>query len=287
MEGSAPNGEVFDGFAEEYDARRSGYPAGIVDAALRLAGLREGSRVVEIGSGTGKLTEELVARGLRVDAVEPGPNMIEVARRRVAGSPLVEFHNARFEDVVLPRGAFEAAFAASSFHWVEPHRGWAKAAELLRPGGTMALLQPLAVRAGEHADAQDAIAGAFRRLAPQITAGRQPLRDGATILSGAEQRRQNASEVWAWLAHPPLAVPEAGMLFGPATLTAVAREREQTAAELWAVFATTSLCHQLPPARRAELRAEWERIVEAAGGTVRSTQLVALVTAQRRETIAA
>lgn len=283
MSGSVPHGEVFDGFAEEYDARRSGYPDELVEAALELAGLRDGSRVVEVGSGTGKLTEELVARGLHVDAVEPGPNMIEVARRRVGNSPLVEFHNARFEEVDLPEGAFDAVFAASSFHWVEPHRGWAKAAELLRPGGTIALLQPVGVRAGEHAHEQDAIAAAFRRLAPEITAGRQVPRDEATIRAGAEERRDNASEVWAWLAHPPLAVPEAGTLFGPATLTTVAREREQTADEMWAVFATTSLCHQMAPAARDELRAEWERIVEGAGGRVRSLQLVALVTAQRRE----
>jgi ubiquinone/menaquinone biosynthesis C-methylase UbiE len=74
------HGDVFDGIAEAYDARRSGYPSEIVAAAVELAGLRIGSRVVEVGAGTGKLTEELVAFGLRVDAVEPGPNMIELAR---------------------------------------------------------------------------------------------------------------------------------------------------------------------------------------------------------------
>ena len=102
MPDSLRHGEVFDGIAELYDARRSGYPSEIVAVAVGLAGLGIGSRVVEVGSGTGKLTEELVACGLRVDAVDPGRKMIELARRRVKESDLVRFHIGRFEEVSLP-----------------------------------------------------------------------------------------------------------------------------------------------------------------------------------------
>jgi hypothetical protein len=91
------------------------------------------------------------------------------------------------------------------------------------------------------------------------------------------------SEVWAWLApHPGLAVPEAGTLFGPALFTSVPRVTVQTADELWALFETTARYHRLTATVRAELRAESERIIIRHGGTLRSTQLVALVTAQRR-----
>ena len=68
MPGSWRHGEVFDAIAEAYDARRSGYPREIVAAAVELADLGIGSRVVEVGCGTGKLTEELVACGLRVES---------------------------------------------------------------------------------------------------------------------------------------------------------------------------------------------------------------------------
>ena len=47
----------------------------------------------------------------------------------------------------------------------------------------------------------------FRRLAPEIAAERPTPRDEATIRAGAEERSENVSEVWAWLAHPGLAVP--------------------------------------------------------------------------------
>nr|MBA2332919.1 class I SAM-dependent methyltransferase [Actinomycetota bacterium] len=126
-------GEVFDDVAQAYDDVRSGYPAALVDAALEQGGLTAGSPVVEVGCGTGKLTELLVERGLCVEAVDPGPRMIDVARRRVAGSRLARFHVSRFEDVELPAGSFEAVFSATAFHWVDPAVGWREAARLLLP----------------------------------------------------------------------------------------------------------------------------------------------------------
>ncbi len=273
------HGGVFDTAAEAYDARRSGYPHEIVSAAVELARLSPGARVVEVGSGTGKLTEELVACGLRVDAVEPGSNMIEVARRRVNDSELVRFHLGRFEDVSLPVELFDAVFSGSAFHWVDPSVGWAKAATLLRPGGTLALLQPIGVRDEADGTAVEELHEAFARLAPEIAAERPALRDLATIRAGVEARRENMSEVWSWLAHPGLAVSEAAKLYGPATFTAVRRIKRHSAEELWALFETTALYHRLDSQARVALQAEDARIIERAGGTLRSTQLVVLVTA--------
>jgi SAM-dependent methyltransferase len=221
----------------------------------------------------------LVACGLRVEAVEPGSNMMEVARRRVNDSDLVHFHLGRFEDVSLPLQTFDAVFSGSAFHWVDPSVGWAKAAALLRPGGTLALLQPVAVRDEADGTAVEELHDAFTRLAPEIAGGLPALRDLATIQAGVEARRENVSEVWAWLAHPDLAVPEAGKLFGPTAFTAVQRVKRQTAEELWAMFKTTSLYHRLTPQVQVALQAEDEQVIERAGGTLRSTQLVALVTA--------
>ena len=275
------HGGVFDAVAEAYDTHRSGYPREIVSAAVELAGLGSNARVIEVGSGTGKLTEELVALGLRVDAVEPGSNMIEIARRRLNDSDLVRFHLSRFEDVSLPVERFDGVFSGSAFHWVDPSLGWAKAAALLRPGGTLALLQPVSVRDEADGTAVDELHEAFARLAPEIAGELPPLRDLATIRAGVEARRENVSEVWAWLAHPGLAVPEAGKLFGPTTFTAVRRIQEQTAEGLWARFETTAIYHRLTPRVRVALQAEDERIIERAGDTLRSTQLVALVTASK------
>jgi ubiquinone/menaquinone biosynthesis C-methylase UbiE len=129
-------GRVYDQIAAAYDAVRPGYPPALVNVAVERGGLVPGSPVLEVGPGTGKLTELLVARGLSVDAVDPGPNMIEAARRRLGETDAVTFHVGRFEDVRLPAHAFDAVFSATAFHWVDPDVSWAKAASHLKPGGT-------------------------------------------------------------------------------------------------------------------------------------------------------
>ena len=274
-------GEVFDEFAEEYDARRSGYPRELVEQAVELARLEPGSRVVEVGCGTGKLTQELVACGLDVDAIDPGANMIDVARRRVGRPEQVRFHLGRFEDVALPDGPFDAVFSATAFHWVDPSLGWQRAASLLRPGGTMALIDAVSVRGEDDGPASAELVATFNRLVPGNAAARPADRDIATIRNGADARRGNASELWAWLAHPGRETPTAATLFGSASLTYVTRVVEQTAAGLWALFETTSSHQGLSEPVRDELRAETERIIDRYGSILRSTQLVALVSSQR------
>ena len=141
------------------------------------------------------------------------------------------------------------------------------------------MLQPVGVRDEADGSAVEELEESFARLAPEIAGERPGSRDLGTIRAGVAARRENVSEVWAWLAHPGLAVPEAANLFGPATFTSVGRVHELTAGELWAMFETTAIYHRLTPEIRAALQADDARIIDRAGGVLRSTQLVALVTA--------
>ena len=239
-------GEVFDAVAEAYDAVRPGYPAELIDRACAIGALEEGSRVLEIGCGTGKLTEALVERGLLVDAVDPGPKMIELARRRTGHSDAVAFQVGRFEDISLPERAFDAVFSATAFHWVDPDVGWAKAARALRPGGMLALLQHI----GYHEDETGAASEALRRVLKQHFPDGgtwQPLRDLATLRAGAEERSDNVSAVWTWLGHKDLVRPEAARLFDDARLSTYPLVSAQTANQLWARLETSSSYQRLDP----------------------------------------
>jgi predicted TPR repeat methyltransferase len=69
-------GSVFDEVAEDYDRHRPTYPDVLLDRACEAAGIGPGAAVLEIGCGTGQLTRSLLARGLRVTAVEPGQQLI-------------------------------------------------------------------------------------------------------------------------------------------------------------------------------------------------------------------
>src|ERR1700678_3000186 len=86
-------GRVFDEIAAEYDRHRPAYPDELIDQACRIAGIGSGAAVLEVGCGSGQLTRSLVRRGLRVTALEPGINLMTLARQNLAGD--VEFVNAR------------------------------------------------------------------------------------------------------------------------------------------------------------------------------------------------
>ena len=68
------------------------------DDLVTLAGLEPGSRVLEIGCGTGQATRPLAGRGFEITAVELGAQMADVARRNLARFPKVKVVTASFED---------------------------------------------------------------------------------------------------------------------------------------------------------------------------------------------
>src|SRR5205085_3841844 len=84
------------------------YPDVLVDRACEAAGIGSGATVLEIGCGTGQLTRSLLARGLRVTAVEPGRRLVTRARDQLDGLGDVRFVNARLEDALLLADRYSA-----------------------------------------------------------------------------------------------------------------------------------------------------------------------------------
>jgi SAM-dependent methyltransferase len=264
-------GLVFDRVAEDYDRARRGYPPELVDAACEIGGLGLDSHVVEVGCGTGKLTRVLAERGFRVEAVDPGPALVRVARRHL-GESAVQFHISRFEDVDLPAGAFAAVFSATAFHWVDPAVGWSKVARLLRPDGIFALLT--------HTIELDAeLLSAWRQVVPE--AATWVSRDTRALWEGAEARLGNVSELWAWLVKRDLARPEAATLFRDVRLRTVQVQRAETAAETLAHIRTQSAYLRLDAESQPKLEKLIEATIENLGGTYRPTLFAVLATARR------
>ena len=167
-------GKVFDEIAAEYDRHRPAYPDELIDQACQVAGIGRGDQVLEVGCGSGQLTRALLARGLHVTALEPGQNLIALARQNLDGAGAVEFVNAQFEDARLPREQFRAVFSASAFHWVDPEVSWQKAADVLVPGGTLALVQYFGLEEPGSEEDQQAVLAAMRKVAPDIAANGLP-----------------------------------------------------------------------------------------------------------------
>ena len=274
-------GKVFDEIAAEYDRHRPAYPDNLIDQACQVAGIGSGDRVLEVGCGSGQLTRALLARGLHVTAVEPGQNLIALARRNLDGAGAVEFVNAQFEDAPLPREQFQAVFSASAFHWVDPEVSWQKAADVLVPGGTLALLQYFGLAEPRSEEDQEAVLAAMRKVAPDIAANWPAYRDLDATLAGVEQRRGNVSQAWAWLGSYDIGQGYAGGLFGDVRIVVMPKLLEHTPDEVNAVIRTMSFYARLSPGQRQALEHEHEAIYERLGRPIRASIVAALVTARR------
>ena len=119
---------TFNSAASLYHQARPEYPAGLFDELVRLAGLRPGDRLLEVGCATGKATIPLARRGFRLTCVELGAGLAAEARRNLGGFPQVSIVNGAFESWEPPQPGFDLVFAATAWHWIDPARSSAKTA---------------------------------------------------------------------------------------------------------------------------------------------------------------
>jgi ubiquinone/menaquinone biosynthesis C-methylase UbiE len=274
-------GMVFDEIAAEYDRHRPAYPDELIDQACRVAGIGRGDPVLEVGCGSGQLTRSLAGRGPRVTAVEPGTNLMSLARQNLEGAGEVGFVNARFEDAQLPRARFRAVFSASALHWVDPEVSWQRAADVLLPGGTLALVQYFGMAEARSKQDQDAALAAMRKVAPDIAASWPAYRNLDATLAGIERRRANVSQAWSWLGSYDIGREYAGRLFGDVQAAGMPKLIEHTPDELGALVGTMSYHARLSPDQRKALDREHQAIYQRLGRPIRASTIAVLLTAQR------
>jgi SAM-dependent methyltransferase len=253
-----------------------------VDTAVAAGELHGGSAVLEIGCGTGKLTEPLVQRGLRVHAVEPGANLIEAARARLGSTDAVTYEAERFEDAALAEHSYDAVFSATAFHWIDPEVGWAKVAHVLEPGGLLALVAYVGVEDPRSCAIDAGFTELLHAHAPALDEEWHELPSAAALLDGARGRRANASEVWDWVmgGRHGLAVRETATLFEQVATTAAVSRGSHDADQALALLRTTSLYFQIPEDARAAVERDYRRLIDDHGGRYEFSRADVLMTAR-------
>jgi trans-aconitate methyltransferase len=114
-----------------YDGRH----AFVYEYGRELAALLDpgpGERILDLGCGTGHLTQAIADAGAEVVGLDASADMVECARREHPGLTFVEADARAF--ALEP--AFDAIFSNAALHWIgEPGTVAARVAAHLRPGG--------------------------------------------------------------------------------------------------------------------------------------------------------
>jgi SAM-dependent methyltransferase len=252
---------TFDEVAELYASGRPRYPEFVIDDVVELAGFGPGSRIVEIGCGTGQATVGLAERGIDVTCVELGQGLAEVARRELAPYSHVRVVNADFEHWQAGGARYDGVAAFLAFHWVDPERRFELAARLLRPDGALAL------------------ASVHHVMPPGADPFYLEVQEDYRAVGMAGDEPPPPPEEIVYLAGEI----EASALFGPVVVRRREWEVVSTADEHLALINTYSPHLLLPEEQRQELFDRIRRRIEARpGGTVRKSMLAVVQVARRR-----
>jgi trans-aconitate 2-methyltransferase len=151
--------------ARTYDRTSEPQQAWASEVLARLAGIAHDATVLDVGCGTGRITEALLAivpRG-RVRAIDASAEMVALARGRLGSRAEVWCQDVLDLDLDEP---VDALVSTATLHWVTDHdRLWARLARAVRPGG---LLEVQCGGEGNIERVRRAIDAVARDLAPEL-----------------------------------------------------------------------------------------------------------------------
>ena len=188
--------------ARTYDTSSAPQQEWASDVLARLDGLADDATVLDVGCGTGRVTEEVLAvvpRG-RVLAIDASADMVELARERLADRAQVWCQDVLDLELHEP---VDAIVSTATLHWVTDHdRLWQRLAEALRPEG---MLEAQCGGKGNIARVREAIDAVAADLAPEL-AGWSPWCFAGPEETEGRLRDAGFGEARCWLqdrpAHP-------------------------------------------------------------------------------------
>lgn len=126
--------------AEKYLKYRTEYPKEFIDYLYKNVGLNKNSMIADIGSGTGKLSKQLLLNNCNVFCVEPNHDM-----RRVAEGDLSKFLNftsvnGTAENTTLHDSSVDFITVGTAFHWFNMEQFRKECHRILKPNGKVILV---------------------------------------------------------------------------------------------------------------------------------------------------
>lgn len=247
--------ESFGSDAERYDRARPRYPDAMVE---RIVVASPGPDILDVGCGTGIAARQFQAAGCHVLGVDPDARMADFARRKG-----LQVDVATFEAWTSAGRTFDAVVAGQAWHWVDPVVGAAKAAQVLRAGGRLAVFWYVFKPPSDLGDAFSAVYGRVLPDSP-FAGGTMPGLDAYS----------------AFFTKAADGISRAGGFSDPEEWR-FDWDRSYTRDEWLEVVPTSGGHGQFPPATLAELLAGIGAAIDAVGGGFTMQYTAVVVTAVR------
>ena len=165
--------------AAHYEQGRVAYAPALIRRVAEVVGLNSQHHVLDLGCGPGPLARRFAAIAREVVAMDPTPEMLDVARALAGEIANIRFVAGSSYDLSPALGRFQLVVMGRSFHWMDRVDTLKRLDRLIEPAGAVALFQ----------DTAPAIpANAWRKVWQDICARYEPK-------TGAHQHDSN------WIRH--------------------------------------------------------------------------------------
>lgn len=166
---------VFDTIPEQFDRYRPRYSRELFDALIGYAGIGRNTSVLELGPGTGQATEPILETGCDYHAIELGGHLYEMMARKYGHLPNFHIVNDDFITHDFGNRRFDVIYSAATIQWIPEDVAFSKTFELLKPGGTLAMMLTVA----DYKTPNEALYDAIQKVYGEYFRPATPYRHGS------------------------------------------------------------------------------------------------------------
>lgn len=130
----------FDTIPEKFDKWRPRYCDEVFADVIKHAQLNSGKSALEIGPGTGQATEPILKTGCNYFAIELGEHLAAYTKNKFKSYDNFHIVNADFETYNFGQQKFDLVYSAATIQWIPENIGFSRAFDLLKSGGTFAMM---------------------------------------------------------------------------------------------------------------------------------------------------
>lgn len=131
---------VFDTIPEQFDKYRPKYSDELFRYLISEVGIGPDKRVLEIGPGTGQATEPVLRTGCEYHAIELGEHLYRKMIEKYGQLPNFNIVNDDFITHDFGDMKFDMIYSAATIQWIPETIAFTKIFDLLKPGGTLAMM---------------------------------------------------------------------------------------------------------------------------------------------------